>query len=177
MTNSTIYDIQNCAGKTNICKTSNCDGEVDYSVIVRDGGVYFNLVAEDGYLIDKPVTQHNDIILAVNIRSQILINDIVNKTFGEDINKDIIVLMDQPGIFEEYGRWFFTSNIAYAQLTPWWLSLISFNLLVPDDKKLNIRMVPNLCPMQDKELKEAQIGLTWEAINDQFGDQEYAKTI
>ncbi|CAG9313576.1 unnamed protein product [Blepharisma stoltei] len=177
VTNTTSFSVENCVGKYNLCKNSGCYPSIEYSAIVTDGGVYFNLVGEDGYLIDTPQSVNGGQTLQVNIRSQITIDEIVNSTFGLDVNKDKIIIMDQPGIFEDHGRWMFTTNIAYAQLTAWWLSLISFNLLVPETKNFNIRIVPNICPMQDKTWHDTQVGLTWDAINTQYGNQENAETI
>lgn len=41
---------------------------------------------------------------SLDLKSRINIDNIANTTYGNDINKDRIVIMTMPGLFEEDGK-------------------------------------------------------------------------
>lgn len=73
---------------------------------------------------DSLISQDMDLI------SKQKISEIVDKTNG-DVVEDMFVMMTMAGVNAELGRWLFTTKEAYTQLKPWWLSILSFGLLIP----------------------------------------------
>ena len=175
ITNSTTYNYKDCQGVSSICNSEFCSAK-DYSVSVKQGGIYWNRNSEGALPEDYELIQ-GDTSLALNINSRITIEEIRNKYLDLDIRKDILVVMNYPGINEEEGKWLFTTNIAYAQLKPRWLGMVSFSVLVPEIITMSIRMVPSFCPMVGPRVSEEELGQIWNVIYEEYGKDELYEVI
>ena len=175
ITNETQYDVKSCEGQTKVCNSAICSS-TSYSVSVKNGGIYWNRLSS-GALPENYSLVQGDTTFALDFASRIDIEDIKNSTLSLDIKKDILVVMDQPGVNEDYGKWLFSTNIAYAQLKPWWLGLVSLSLLVPETRTMNVRMVPYFCPLTGPRTTEEDLGKVWNVIYEEYGAEEYHEVI
>jgi hypothetical protein len=50
--------------------------------------------------------------------------------------------MSMPGINYDVGMWLFVTKESYTQYKPWWMSVLSFGLLLPIPNYIDLRFVP-----------------------------------
>jgi hypothetical protein len=80
-------------------------------------------------------------------------------------------MLNTPGLHQEEGQWLFVTKEAYTQLKPWWMSIFSFGLLLPQPEKFDVRMVPwpfpQYTPIDEENLDI--MGRLWLELKAEFG--------
>jgi hypothetical protein len=56
----------------------------------------------------------------------------------------------------------------YAQAKPWLLGAFSFNLLVPEVRRFNTRLVPYKCPYTIPDVSDTELGVMWTTVFNTF---------
>lgn len=172
ITDSTTYEVDECVGQHKICKDKTCQNSVSASISAGSGNIYWHLVNSDGDLYENYDTIRGAQYLDVSFSGKIDLADVKNYTQGTELERDILVVMEWPGIMENEGKWLYTTNIAYAQMRPWWLSFFSLNLLLPEVREYHVRIVPYECPFVEPNTKEQTLGRVWSTLYDSFGRRE-----
>ncbi|CAG9334001.1 unnamed protein product [Blepharisma stoltei] len=170
-TNDTSYTVESCEGAHYVCSSSPCKNTRSFDVKISNGAIYWNLISggelQPGY---KMIS--GDEVPIVDLKGHVVIDKIANDTFNAGINKDVLAIMNMPGIYEDNGKWLFTTNEAYAQMKPWWLSLISFGLLVPDIYSINIRILPLSYPLTNTKLTNSTISTMYNTLYDMWSARD-----
>lgn len=172
VSNSTSYDVSACQGQHKICQYKTCTDSVPVSITVESGNIYWHQVDSNGDLDSDYQTVEGDQTLDVSFSGKIDLEDVMNYTQGTELERDILVVIEWPGIMENEGKWLYTTNIAYAQMRPWWLSFFSLNLLLPEVRKYHVRIVPYECPFVEPNTEDQTLGRVWNVLFDNFGRRE-----
>jgi hypothetical protein len=113
------YDVNNCFGRSVVCADANCPGTATFDLTAIDGGVYVQLVQQNGSLYSTDAIGWRDERylrdLNVDLYSRMVFDDIVERLDPEeDVQDDFFVMMSMPGVNYDEGMWLFVTKESYT---------------------------------------------------------------
>lgn len=176
ITNTTSVVINNCNGANTLCSGACAKAEVSYSAYTLNGNIWFT-VLKDGSLPSNYETVYGDTVYDINIEALREVYKLKQEVLDDDLEKDVMVVMDWPGLNEEEGKWLYTTKISYAQTKPWVLGSFSFNLLIPEVRRFNTRLVPYKCPYTVSDVSDNALGNMWSTLYNTIGRDATGKVL